>query len=867
MKKNTFLLLIPLVLSLAVFAQQPSVSKYDNHAAFAPFFYPANGNEYRSAGGGPGVSYWQNRADYKINSTLDTIKNRLTSSVIISYTNNSPDSLSFLWLQVDQNIYRKDSRAEAVSLGGRWGNQAFTQGNEIKSVTLIQNGKSFKGDYLVSDTRLQLKLTNALKSKGGKIEIKIDYSFEIPEYGTDRMGRLLTKNGWIYQVAQWYPRMEVYDDIIGWNTLPYLGAGEFYLEYGNIDYTITAPSDLLIVGSGELVNPAEVLTPAQLKRLAQAKASDKTVFIKTEADIKNPTSHLQKSMLTWHFKCNQTRDVAWAASKAFIWDASKINLPSGKKALAQSVYPVESAGDSAYGRSTEYVKGSIELYSKEWFEYTYPIATNVSGIVYGMEYPGIVFCGIKSKEADLWNVTNHEFGHNWFPMIVGSNERKYAWMDEGFNTFINYVDTKVFNKGEYKMGWDAQGAAEYFFSKNSEPILTVPDVIRPAFLGVAAYNKPAMALLLLRSHVLGEQRFDYALRTYISRWAFKHPTPYDFFRTMENAAGEDLSWFWRGWILNNWKLDQAVKSVDYVNKDSLSKGSIITIENLEEMAMPVVLTIKQENNTVDTIHLPAEIWHTGTTWAFLYNSVSRIKKIVIDPLHEFPDINPKNNIWKDSVVTKPVPAGIMATDVIDRYLKAIGGKDKLNAVKDLSITATERNQGQDYIFKKLYKQGKYFTSTFSVEKNKIISELTVDCDSIKMVQSGKTYPIYDKTAQVNYKENAILFPELLFGNPGYKTVLKSVANINGKDGYEVVVTSPLGSVHHYFYDVTTGYKVSETYTYSMSSPKTTTDYSDFRNVDGIMFPFHANIDNGEVNYDLIVKEIELNSSLKDAKFK
>lgn len=867
MRKVPFLLML-LVLVQASFAQTPSSSKFDNHAAFAPFFYPANGNVYRSAGGQPGAEYWQNRADYKINSTLDTVKHALTSSVTISYTNNSTDSLPFLWLQVDQNIYREDSRGEAVSpvKGGRWSNKSFTQGDVIKSVTVTQNGKSFSGDYLINDTRMQLKLANAMKAKGGTIQIKIDYSFEIPQYGTDRMGRLDTKNGWIYEVAQWYPRMEVYDDIIGWNTLPYLGAGEFYLEYGNIDYTITAPSNLLVVGSGELVNPAEVLTPTQISRLAQAKASDKTVFIKTVADVANPAGHLQKSMLTWHFKCNQTRDVAWSASKSFIWDAAKINLPSGKKALSQSVYPVESAGDSAWGRSTEYVKAAIELYSQEWFEYTYPVATNVAGIVGGMEYPGIVFCGYKSKRGGLWNVANHEFGHNWFPMVVGSNERKYAWMDEGFNTFINDVDTKVFNKGEYDNPSDAQRMAKFYFGKNAEPILTAPDVIQPAYLGVAAYGKPAMALGLLRKYVLGEKRFDYAFRTYVSRWAFKHPTPYDFFRTMENVGGEDLSWFWRAWILNTWKLDQSVKEVTYTNKDSLSKGSLITIENLEEMAMPVVLAITQTNGKKDTITLPAEIWQTGPSWTFHYNSVSKIKSIVIDPLHEFPDVNPANNVWKDSVAVKAIPAGVTATIVINNYLKAIGGTDKLNAVTDFSSTATGNVQGESILATKMFKvPGKYLYSISLPDQNMVPIKMVVNGDSINVLQMGTAMPMNDEKARNSLKENTAIFPELLFSKTGYKTELTSIKNINGIDAYEVNVTFPSGSAHTNYYDITTGLKIRETAT--AATTVIITDYSDYRDLNGIKYPYQSKLDQGQIVFDLTVKELKVNSGLKEDDFK
>jgi hypothetical protein len=788
---RTLLIILLSGLSIEGFAQ----SKFDPHKSFDPLFYPSGGTVYRSASGAPGEKYWTNRADYSIHTTLDTANHSLSGDVTVTYTNNSPDALPFLWLQLDQNIYREDSRGEATSPvnGGRWTNRKFTDGDAIRSVVLLVNGQEVKADWLVSDTRMQIRLPQAVRAGGGVIRFRINYSFAIPEYGTDRMGRQLVHDGWIYEIAQWYPRMEVYDDVSGWNVLPYLGQGEFYLDYGNIDYTVTAPSDMVVAGSGELLNPTEVLTAAQQARLARARTSDKTVVIRTADEVGDAKAHLPKASLSWHFRCTQTRDAAWAASRAFIWDAARINLPEGKKALAQSVYPAESADAAAWGRSTEFVKGCIELYSSQWFPYTYPVATNVAGLVGGMEYPGIVFCSGNERGGGLWEVTNHEFGHNWFPMIVGSNERKYAWMDEGFNTFINGVDTRVFNKGEFQHRSDAQKAAQYMFSEKSEALLTVPDVILPNNLGTAAYAKPAMALDLLRKFVLGEKRFDYAFRTYIRRWAFKHPTPWDFFRTMENAGGEDLGWFWRGWVLNNWKLDQGVKDVKYVQDDP-AKGAIITIENLEEMAMPVVLLITQENGKTDTLNLPVEIWQKGPTKAFAYPSTARIKSIVIDPGHEFPDINPGNNIWNGKPAERPVPAGVSAASVIDHYLTAIGGKDKVSAVKDVVIVANANVQGQQVI-----QTMKYIVPDASMVDIELpdmkmhVLHLSVGKDSVSLTQGGQS-PVLDEKAKTSLREGATPFPELNFAKEGYKAELTSIRNIDGTDAYELKVTSPSGRV-------------------------------------------------------------------------
>lgn len=623
-------------------------SNYNHRELFNPNFYPQTGNEYRSASGEPGPKYWQNRADYKIIATLDTSTHTISGDVEINYINNSPDNLKFLWLQVDQNIYKKDSRASATTTqtGGRWANAKFTEGDKIKSINVESGGKSSTPNYNVNDTRMQVWMNEPIKSNGGKAKIKISFEFEVPEYGTDRMGRLKTKNGIIYEVAQWFPRMCVYDDVQGWNTLPYLGAGEFYLEYGDVEYSITAPSNLIIVGSGELLNPLECLTTKQMNLLNESRNSDKIITIRSAEEIKDKASRPAKANCTWKFKIQNARDVAWGASKAFVWDAAKINLPSGKKSLAVSVYPVESIKKDGWQRATEFTKASIEHYSKKWFEFPYPAATNVAGIVGGMEYPGIVFCGYGASGPGLWGVTDHEFGHTWFPMIVGSNERKYAWMDEGFNTFINGLSTKDFNSGEYAdQSFFPPEYLKYIFGDNMDPMMNAPEVLQQQNLGVAAYAKPGMMLNALREAVLGADRFDKAFREYVRRWAFKHPTPWDFFHSMENVAGEDLSWFWRGWVLNNWKLDQSVKELKYV-RDKPENGSLITIENLEKMAMPVTILITESNGTEHRVDLPVEVWQRGSKWTFNVNTTSEIKDVVLDPDKKLPDYNRDNNKWK-----------------------------------------------------------------------------------------------------------------------------------------------------------------------------------------------------------------------------
>jgi hypothetical protein len=624
-------------------------SKYDPLALFHPLFNMQPGNDYRTGSGAPGPRYWQNKSDYQINVALDEQQNTIAGDVTITYKNNSPEILSYLWLQLDQNAFSDTSRAAKTTpvTGGRFGNMGFAGGLTISSVTVDQGGSKFATvPYEITDTRMQIRLSEPVKANGDVVKVKIAYSFKIPEYGSDRMGKVTRKDGIIYEIAQWYPRMCVYDDIEGWNVLPYLGAGEFYLDYGDMEYNVTVPWDHIVVGSGELLNPNDVLTTDQIKRLAQARQSDQTVMIRTKDEVNNPNSRPKKSgTLTWKFRCVNTRDVAWASSKGFIWDAAKMTLPSGKVALAQSVYPVESAGNDAWGRSTEYVKGCVEFYSKYLYEYSYPVATNVAGIVGGMEYPGIIFCDHKSRKDGLWGVTDHEFGHNWFPMIVGNNERKFPWMDEGFNTFINTLSTANFNKGEYdrERGTMHDIAPALFYP--TEPIMTLPDVQQARALGILAYYKPGMGLKLLRDVVLGADRFDFAFKNYVNRWAFKHPTPYDFFRSIEDGAGEDLGWFWRGFFYETWKLDQAIKDVKYVD-GSVEKGSLITIENLDKFAMPATIEVTESNGKKGRVNLPIEIWQRGGSWTFKYNSTSSLKTVVLDPDEKLPDINEKNNVWR-----------------------------------------------------------------------------------------------------------------------------------------------------------------------------------------------------------------------------
>lgn len=614
----------------------------NNQELFDDFLY-RRGNQYRSALGIPAHNYFQNQADYVIEADLDDQTGILKGEITLSYTNNSPEELPFIWMYLEQNRFTEDSRGTLTTpvMGNRY--KGDTDGG-VKISDFSAKVKTVLTDYYITDTRMKVIFKEPIPAKGGKATVSMNFEFKIPNSGMDRMGQLQTQNGTVYALAQWYPRVAVFDDVSGWNTEPYLGAGEFYCEYGDFDYKITVPYNHIVVASGALQNPKEVLTSTQIERFNQASKSDKTVMIITTDEVNKPqiTRPKQSGKLTWHYKMENTRDVAFATSTAFIWDAARINLPNGKTALAQSVYPIESDGQNAWSRSTEYTKASIEFYSDWLFEYPYPTAINVACNVGGMEYPGVSFCRYSARGEGLWGVTDHEFGHNWFPMIVGSNERKHAWMDEGFNTFINHYSTKNFNKGEYPSDEDkGRNRVGWMTWKNREAVHTFPDVAKSYNLAYTAYYKPATGMVLLREYILEPEIFDEAFKGYINTWAYKHPQPTDFFNYMENATGENLNWFWKSWFYTNGNIDLAIDTVE-----KKANGTHITFLNNGEIPMPVIFEVTFEDGSKETKKLPVEIWQRGSQWTHLLKTDKTVTKVQIDPQGFLPDKNDKDNVWE-----------------------------------------------------------------------------------------------------------------------------------------------------------------------------------------------------------------------------
>lgn len=639
--KTAFLLVLMAAMPYQLNAQEV----VENNQADFGEFMDMSGNRYRSASGEPGPEYWQNEADYVIEATLDDVDHTMTGKITVTYTNNSPQDLDFIWMYLEQNRFTEDSRGTLTTpIQGNRYNGDVDGGYQISNLQArVKRSSSTK--HLIDDTRMQVFFENPVPANGGEATVSMNFQYKIPVEGMDRMGRLDVEDGTIYAMAQWFPQVAVFDDIEGWNVEPYLGAGEFYYNYGDFDYKITVPHDHIVVGSGELQNPRDVLSSTMRERMDQASESDSTVYIVRPEEVNDASIRAkQEGTLTWHFKIENARDVAFASSKAFIWDAARINLPSGREVMAQSAYPKESAGEDAWSRSTEYSKESVEHYSEKWFEYPYPVAVNVAADIGGMEYPGLNFCGWKSTGASLWGVTDHEFGHNWFPMIVGTNEKRYAWMDEGFNTFINHYSTLEFNNGEYPSRLNqTRGMTSWFNNPNREGIDTYPDVSNLSNLGMIAYYKPAIGLLLLREYILGEERFDNAFQSYIETWAYKHPQPADFFNHMENVAGENLTWFWKGWFYGTGNIDLAIDHVQ-----THQGNTVISLSNKGEIPMPVVMDVTYEDDSTETVRLPVEIWQRGDSWNHMLRTRKEVKSVELDPAKILPDVNFSNDAWPNS---------------------------------------------------------------------------------------------------------------------------------------------------------------------------------------------------------------------------
>ena len=618
--------------------------KFDNTGApdtsmFAPLNLPP-GNEFRSGAGTPGPRYWEQRADYDLHGTLDTAGKSLRGEMTLRYTNNSPDTLRFVWFQVEQNAFAPGSLNSLVfPAESRFGARNFAGGDVIDRFNEVVGVKKTALKTRVEGTVMKVDLATPL-APGKTTTFDVAWHFNIPEHGADRMGR----DGSLFELAQWYPRVCVYDDLRGWNTEPYLGQGEFYLEYGDFNLSVTVPAGYIVAATGALQNAAEVLTPAEVSRLAQAAKSDAPIHIITQEDLQSGAARPRKTgAMTWRFTAKNVRDAVWAAAPDYMWDASSYQ---GHMAFA---YYRPSAIET-WKEAADMARMSIMEYSERWFPYPYPQISAVEGPISGMEYPMLAMETKSADKYDLYNVVTHEIGHMWYPMIVGSNERMHMWQDEGFNTFINYFSEarRYPEKGSYeqRVGHDRETVEQFMAHNYDEPLEVQPDRINPQLLGENAYVKTAVGLAQLRDEILGPQAFDEAFREYTRRWAFKHPSPVDFYKTMENVSGKRLDWFFREWFIENAHFDVGIDTV--VQKQVGEIDSVgVRYRNYARGVLPIRVRFTFSDGSTQDINYPAEAWSTNSLFydRFYDFKGKTLTKIQIDPESRIVDINRENNVW------------------------------------------------------------------------------------------------------------------------------------------------------------------------------------------------------------------------------
>lgn len=540
----------------------------------------------RLASGSPGPTYWQQRADYQIDVTLDDLNQRLEGTSRITYHNQSPHELSYLWVQLDQNRFKPDADGVMTATAPGFRPQvSFRQMSSLLSQLTFDGGYKISAvideagedlQYIVNKTMMRIDLATPL-TPGEVFTFQIDYSYNIVDSRVTRARSgheyFEDDENYIYEIAQFYPRIVAYTDYAGWQNKQFLGRGEFTLELGDYVVNITAPQDLVVTATGEIQNAEAVLTETQAQRLDESKSSKKPIFIITPDEARDNESKRSRETKTWTFKADNVRDFAFAASRKFIWDSMGVAV-GDQTVLAMSFYPNEAEPLwSQY--STESIAHTLEVYGRYSFEYPYPIAISVNGPVYGMEYPMICFNGPRPEEDGTYSkatkyglisVVIHEVGHNFFPMIVNSDERQWTWMDEGLNTFLQYLAEQEWEEGYPSRRGDPEKIVPYMRGGNQRPIMTGSEEILQ--FGNNAYGKPATALNVLRETILGRELFDFAFQQYALKWKFKRPTPSDFFRTMEDASGVDLDWFWRGWFYSTDHVDIAVRGIELYQIDN-----------------------------------------------------------------------------------------------------------------------------------------------------------------------------------------------------------------------------------------------------------------------------------------------------------
>lgn len=678
MIRNLFVALLLLSISVPAFSQNPNLN-YNRFKQLEQEF--STPNEYRSASGAPGYAYYQNNANYVMEIELNEDLNKITGKETITYINNSPDALEYLWVQLDQNMRAKDSDTPLIQsfdipdtlsaerkkrflefYSNRYESD-FDGGFKIEKVTTASNKPQ---SYTINKTMMRINLDQPLKS-GETYTFKIDWNYNI----NDRMA-IGGRSGYepfddgnnLYTIAQFFPRMAVYDDVEGWQNKQFLGSGEFALPFGNYDVKLTVPADHVVGATGVLQNPKDVLSKNHLRKFEKAIKADKpTIIISEEEAIANEKGRSKKSK-TWHYKAEMVRDFAFASSRKFIWDAMGVEMSDGRRVIATSLYPKE--GNPLWEKySTWAVAQTLRTYSDKTFDYPYPIAYSVNAKSIGMEYPMICFNFGRADENGLYSddtrngmigVIIHEVGHNYFPMIVNSDERQWTWMDEGLNTFLQYLTEQEFGKQSFAMEdyngnfpsrrGPASKITRYMKGDKQfiSPIMTNSESIFQ--FGANAYAKPATALNILRTVVMGEELFDHAFKIYAQRWMFKHPRPEDFFRTMEDASAVDLDWFWRSWFYTTDHVDIAPTSF-YKLEDLNGKHYYqANFEMIGKVPMPLLLEFTFTDGSKQTQKIPAEIWRKGDTVSKVFSFDKEVVSLTLDPDELTADTETGNNTLK-----------------------------------------------------------------------------------------------------------------------------------------------------------------------------------------------------------------------------
>jgi hypothetical protein len=621
-------------------------------------------NEYRTASGAPGSKYWQQRADYHIKCKLDEQDQRISGDETITYYNNSPDVLTYLWFQLEENIYTTDRNAnyqynnavpEKLSPADlkKWEDEGKKNEYGV-NITSLTDGSGAKLNYTINRTMMRVDLPVALKS-GQQYILKISWNYKLTnrmvQYGRGGYEKFPDGNN-LYTVTHWYPRLCLYSDYAGWHNQQYANK-EFALTFGNFKVEITLPVGQIVGATGECRNYKDVLSPDQYTRLQKAKISNAPLDIVTLDEAQKNGRTVSSANQTWIFEAENVRDFAWTACKRFIWDGMNTTI-SGKNIFCMSYYPKESY-PVYHEYSTKLVAHTLKFYSNQMFPYPYPVAQSVEASN-GIEFPMICFnYGRVEKDGsfsddlkrEVAQVVIHEVGHNWFPMIINTDERQYAWMDEGFDTFFEFLATKAWDS---LMNWPrgaarGVGPALKQTKEFREPIMIYPD--NSLAYSFTSYFKPSVALNVLRDAVMGHEKFDAAFKTYASRWAFKHPTPADFFRTMEDASAEDLDWFWRGWFYGIELCDISLDTVKLFTAGPNKYFYQVEMSNKGGLVSPIIIQFNFADGTSDIERIPAQAWrHNESRHTKSYMKTKKVSSIVIDPHHETADTDESNNTFK-----------------------------------------------------------------------------------------------------------------------------------------------------------------------------------------------------------------------------